>query len=127
MEKGGYLYATVPAYSILWSDEDISAGHFRRYTLNEIKETLESAGFKVEFASYIFRFLPIPIFFLRTLPYRLGLSKGKKESSLSRDHGGTSGLTEKLLNLLLQSELKSLASKRRMAFGGSCLIVAKRI
>ncbi len=36
MKKGGRLYATVPAYSFLWSEEDIFAGHFRRYALEDI-------------------------------------------------------------------------------------------
>ena len=46
------LYITVPAYSWLWSDEDSSAGHFRRYTIKSLTKKLVSAGFKIEFSSY---------------------------------------------------------------------------
>jgi len=128
VEKGGYLYATVPSYSLLWSEEDVSAGHFRRYSLDGISEVIESAGFQVEFSSYIFRFLPFPIFLLRALPYRLGLSKGKRENSnASRDHAVKGGITQKILNSFLQSEIESLTSRKPMIFGGSCLIVAKSL
>jgi SAM-dependent methyltransferase len=78
MKKGGRLYATVPSYSLLWSEEDVFAGHFRRYALEDISKVLECAGFQVEFSSYIFRFLPIPIFLFRTLPYKIGLSKAEE-------------------------------------------------
>ena len=128
MKKDGYLYATVPSYSFLWSDEDVSAGHFRRYTLSSIHQVLESAGFEIEFSSYIFRFLPIPLFLLRTLPYRLGLrSRERKANTASRDHIAKSGVTEKTLNALLQPEIETLNRKKSMLFGGSCLIVAKAL
>ncbi len=128
MAQDGYLYATVPSYSVLWSDEDISAGHYRRYTINSISEVLKSAGFKVEFSSYIFRFLPLPIFFLRSLPHRLGLSKRSESNDAAvRDHVSHDSLTTKILNSLLSSELENLKKNKSMSFGGSCLIVAKKL
>ena len=39
MKENGRLYATVPSYSFLWSEEDILAGHFRRYTLKGLSKT----------------------------------------------------------------------------------------
>ena len=51
MKKGGRLYVTVPSYSFLWSEEDVLAGHFRRYTLKDISSVLMSAGFELEFSS----------------------------------------------------------------------------
>jgi SAM-dependent methyltransferase len=68
MRPGGFLFITVPAYNILWSKEDVDAGHFRRYTLYELKKTLNKAGFKIEYATYIFSFLILPIFLFRTIP-----------------------------------------------------------
>ena len=35
---GGMLYLTVPAYQFLWSQEDMEGGHFRRYTLSNLKK-----------------------------------------------------------------------------------------
>ena len=127
MKKGGRLYATVPSYSFLWSEEDVLAGHFRRYALEDISQVLESAGFQLEFSSYIFRFLPVPIFLFRTLPYKIGLSKANRNAkSASRDHAAKGGTMVKILGLILHREIEHLDNKRAMRFGGSCLVVAKR-
>ncbi len=125
MKKSGRLYATVPSYSFLWSEEDVLAGHFRRYTLEDISNVVESAGFQVEFSSYIFRFLPIPIYLLRTLPYKMGLSKAERNAkSASRDHAEKSRTMSKILSSILHREIENLDNKRAMRFGGSCLVVA---
>jgi SAM-dependent methyltransferase len=127
MKKGGRLYATVPSYSFLWSEKDVLAGHFRRYNLEDISKVLESAGFQVEFSSYIFRFLPVPIFLFRTLPYKMGLSKAERNAkSASRDHAAKSGVMANILGSVLHREIENLDNKRAMRFGGSCLVVAKR-
>lgn len=126
MKTGGRLYATVPAYRTLWSSEDKLSGHFRRYTLTEITNRLESAGFEVEFSSYIFRFLPIPTFFLRALPYKVGIRKvERKVKTKRRDHAAGGGFIAKLFQLILQPEISNLDARAAMRFGGSCLIVAR--
>lgn len=126
IKDGGYLYVTVPSFSFLWSSEDVLAGHFRRYSLSQINRLLENAGFYVEFSSYIFRVLPIPIFLLRALPYKTGLSRNNiKIDDISRDHGVKGGVGAKFLNRIFQLEIKSLDRLRAMHFGSSCLVVAK--
>lgn len=125
MKKGGYLYATVPSYSFLWSSEDVIARHFRRYTLDDISKLIKSAGFEVIFSSYIFRFLPIPVFLLRALPYKMGLSKAeRKTKNTFRDHAVKGGLIAKILDSICQTEIERLNKKIAMRYGGSCLIVA---
>lgn len=122
----GYLYATVPAYQSLWSDEDVSAGHYRRYTMSSLQATLDAAGFDLLFASYIFRFLPVPIFMLRALPHRLGISRGQRmPDAASRDHRVKQGLASRLLQGMLDREVELLKRRQSMRFGGSCLVVAK--
>ena len=126
MKKKGCLYVTVPAYSFLWSAEDFLAGHFRRYALKDICKLLKTAGFQIEFSSYVFRFFPIPIFLLRALPYKIGFSKTKrKPENTSRDHAVKGGIIANILGSILQSEIESLNKKKAMRFGGSCLIVAR--
>lgn len=127
MKKGGRLYATVPSYSFLWSEEDIDAGHFRRYSLKDICKVLESAGFKLEFSTYIFRFLPVPIFLFRSLPFKLRLSgKEMNAENASRDHAANNGSASRILGSVLQREVRNLDRRIPMRFGGSCLLVAKR-
>ncbi len=38
LSDNGILFLTVPAYQFLFSDHDVSLGHFRRYRLNNIME-----------------------------------------------------------------------------------------
>jgi SAM-dependent methyltransferase len=48
MASGGILVATVPVDMTLWTQHDVDAGHFRRYTKAELFEKLERTGFVVE-------------------------------------------------------------------------------
>ena len=126
MKGEGRLYITVPAYSFLWSGEDVSAGHYRRYTRKSISKVIEHAGFEVEFSSCIFRFLPIPIALFRVLPYRMGLSLSKNNiQAAARDHAVQGGVIANVLAFVLNSEIENLKSNKAMSFGGSCLVVAK--
>lgn len=122
------LYLTVPAYTSLWSEDDVRAGHFRRYRLENISNLLRTAGYQIEFSSYIFRFLPAPIFLMRTLPFRLGLSRKKEvATATSRDHVvDPDSVPMRVLSSLLQSEIECLRQNKPMRFGGSCLLVAQK-
>ncbi len=116
----------MPAFSWLWSEEDVQAGHFRRYSLGEIRNAVESAGFELVFSTYFFRFLPVPILLVRTLPYKAGLSKGRETSrTVVRDHAVRGGLFARILNGALKPEVDNVRNKRPMRFGGSCLVVAE--
>lgn len=127
MVPGGRVYLTVPAYRWLWSNEDIVAGHFRRYSLAELRDVLERAGFAIDFATYIFSFLPVPILLRRALPYRLGRGSGRlSESALRSDHEVGNPLTRRILQVLMRRELSRIGEKRPLGLGGSCLIVGKK-
>ncbi|MBZ5581604.1 MAG: class I SAM-dependent methyltransferase [Acidobacteriia bacterium] len=65
---GGRLYLTVPAFSALWSQEDNDAGHYRRYTLRQLRNVLERAGLEAEYLTYFFACLPAPILLSRGAP-----------------------------------------------------------
>jgi SAM-dependent methyltransferase len=127
MTPGGRLYCTVPAYQFLWSDEDILAGHARRYNLPDIVELLRQCGFTPDFASYIFSFLPLPILLRRVIPYRLGLRSGAlSEQAVRSDHEISSSAARRVLQSLTGWELSRLAARRPLPGGGSCLVVARK-
>lgn len=128
-KPGGMLYATVPAYSFLWSGEDVIAGHFRRYTAKGIAAVLAKAGFSVEYDSYFFRALPLPIFLLRSLPFRLGISALVSDSSGAKEHHqkGRGGLAAHFLVKSLEGEREKIARGVRMGFGASCIIAARAV
>lgn len=125
LKEGGRLYATVPAYNALWSDEDVSAGHFRRYTRTEIVGQIERAGFRLEYSTYVFRPLPLPILLRRTLPYRLRPAHHRNGTrDAARDHTPAAGRSAAIMDWLLRQEVSNVDAGRRMNFGGSCLVVA---
>jgi SAM-dependent methyltransferase len=124
----GRLYLTVPAFSWLWSSEDVVAGHFRRYTLGSMSERLRQAGLKVEFASYIFSVLPLPVFLARTLPTALRLRRPSSSAPRTRrEHNAPAGLGTRIMNAIWNWELARLGRLRRIPLGGSCLVVARKL
>ena len=87
MVCGGRAYLTVPAFDWLWSREDKDAGHWRRYTVRSLTRVLEETGYAVEFGTYFFGLLPLPILLLRVLPYRLGFASKEPTLGTARsDH-----------------------------------------
>ena len=120
------LYLTVPAYQLLWSQEDVEGGHFRRYTLRNLKKKILHSGFDISYSSYIFSYLPLFVFLLRTLPYKLNLVKSPASDSIEQDHSSPSGFSGKTLTALMNGELTRIKKRRRIFFGGSCMVVAKK-
>ncbi len=110
MQSAGRLYLTVPAYQWLWSNEDVRAGHWRRYTIRSISSRLRQAGFTIEYASYLFSPLPLPILISRRF---------FKQISSTKQH-------RPKVNWL-GFEITLLRWGWRIPFGSSCVIVAKKI
>ena len=124
---GGIIYLTVPAFNMLWSEEDIDAGHFRRYTLGSIERQLSSIGFNVVYSNYFFFLLPIPIFLMRTLPTLLKINKQKStHQRAGDDHGVNGGLGASFLAYLLKIEFWLIKRGFNSKLGSSCFIIAKR-
>jgi SAM-dependent methyltransferase len=44
LRPGGYVFVTVPAHRVLWSFHDVYLGHFRRYSLADLRRVVESTG-----------------------------------------------------------------------------------
>ena len=59
LRPGGGLAITVPQHPWLWSSADENACHVRRYKVDELREKVLRAGFKVEFeTSFVSLLLP---------------------------------------------------------------------
>ncbi len=128
LKKEGMLYLTVPSYQLLWSKEDDSASHFRRYTIKRLQNIVAESGFQVIYATYFFRFLPLPIFWARTMPYRFGLSAFiRSEKKKANEHKVSHGFLSGLISKSLSAEINKIKKHEKMYFGGSCLLAAKRI
>ena len=124
---GGRAYITVPAFQQLWSYEDDHAGHWRRYTIRGLSELLRETGYQVEFATYVFGFLPLATLFIRVLPWKLGFApKRVSKARMLAEHKPGNPLVTHVLRVLTRRELARLASGKANALGGSCLVVARK-
>jgi len=122
LESGGRLYLTVPAFNILWSNSDKEVGHYRRYSLKELIYLLSKNGFKIEYASYIFWFLPIFIFlFRKVFTFKETLRKKKRNTEHVKNR-----YLRYLVLLALRIEVKLISIKKSVLIGSSCLIVATK-
>lgn len=120
----GRLYLTVPAHKALWSKEDDKARHFRRYSMNQLRRSLEQAGYTLEYSTYFFAFLPIPILLLRTLPSLLGLRNNTPENQNPSKEHTMPGPAQKIISAMLAREISSISNGKSIAFGSSILAVA---
>jgi SAM-dependent methyltransferase len=124
LKPEGKLYLSVPAYSLLWSKEDDFAGHHRRYSASGLSATLREAGFTVDFVTYMFSFLPLPIFFFRAIPSRIGLHKSSDLDTARKQHQRPQGWLGHLVEKPLFAEISLLRKGYRIPFGGSLLAAA---
>jgi SAM-dependent methyltransferase len=125
LQPGGRIFLTVPAFQALWSHEDELAGHYRRYTTRSLSESLQSAGFAIEYISYFFWFLPIPVFVCRTVPTYLGRRKNEVGGSLG-ELKTSSAFVDRILAFVQSFERRRIGSGKTLPFGGSCVAVARR-
>lgn len=127
LEPNGILYLTIPAHSFLWSNVDSYSGHFRRYSLKRICENLKNAGFKIEYNSYFFWWLIIPIFIFRVMPYII-FKKSNRKRLLKREENFhlIPFAIKKLICFFNQKELKKIQNLEKIFFGASIILVARK-
>lgn len=125
LQPNGMLIISVPAYKMLWSDEDDEAGHYRRYTVGSIKNLLVNNEFDVLYSSYFFSFLVMPLFLIRTIPSLFKIRK-KSKTKVQNEHTQNKGIIGKIMDSIWEWEIKRIANQKSIPFGTSCLIVAKK-
>lgn len=121
---GGRIYASVPAHAWLWSAEDDFAGHQRRYSETLLRETFQRAGLSVEYLTFIFALLPLPMLLLR----RVASLLGPFQAAENRVEGHLNLRSRALTSLLDQTarlEAHRVGRRRRIPFGASILAVAR--
>jgi hypothetical protein len=125
LKSKGKIFVTVPAFNFLWSNEDDYSGHFRRYTTKTLEQSLEKAGFKLLYNSYLFSPLPLPIFLMRTLPSKLNMHKNfSDKDKFVKEHNSSksSAILEKIWNW----ELNKIKRLSKIPFGSSVIAVAEK-
>lgn len=127
LRPDGRLYLTVPALRALWSREDDLVGHHHRYTRRAVASRLRAAGFAVDYATYVFSALPLPLFLMRTLPSRLGRRQTLDAAQTASELKPRLGLAVRAVTSVLDAEVALVRRGRRIPIGTSCLIAARSI
>jgi SAM-dependent methyltransferase len=122
LTKGGSLIITVPAHPFLFSQYDTSIGHYRRYTVSELRCSLAAAGLELVEARYLFSFLVPMAWLLRVLPEKLGLGSSANSRNSSRLQ---LRIAEKLSPVF--RALVALEKKLQVPFGLSIIALARPI
>jgi SAM-dependent methyltransferase len=124
LKPQGRLYLTVPAMPLLWSAADRQAGHFRRYRRSELVQKLEMAGFSILFSSSFFSLLPLPIFFMRTIPSLLRRSRSSAETTRSY-HRRRGGIAGSLMKKVFEIEVSRIRRRVTLPAGTSIIVAAQ--
>jgi SAM-dependent methyltransferase len=121
----GRLVLTVPAHEHLWSCFDESSHHCRRYSMAELRQKLETAGYAVEYATE-FMMVLYPLVWLRRLWLR-----GRDSASLSAAEIGRRELrvipvVNRCLRAILAIEAPLIRRRWRIPVGTSILVIATK-
>lgn len=125
LKKNGKIYLTVPALSFLWSKDDVFAGHFRRYSKRNIGRILKKIGFKIEYSTYFFSFLILPILLFRTLLYKF-IKRKKRLTDFRKELIIRSKLVVLIIEMLSKLELSLIQKGKKIPIGSSYLVVASK-
>jgi hypothetical protein len=123
--EGVKVFVAVPAYQFLWSDWDNYVDHYRRYNLTRLSQVLKDAGFKVEYSSYYFQILTLPIFLLRALPYRIGYHQKIIKENIQKDNDYRN-FFQRFIQAFLNNELKKIQLLKKLNYGASIILVATK-
>lgn len=117
---GGVALITVPAFPSLWTEHDVVAHHYRRYSARRLRDLiLNNSALSVKKLSYFNSFLFFPIFIFRFIRKTFNLGKGSSDFFLFPD------VFNKLFYLIFSFE-SYLLRYINLPIGVSLLCVVKK-
>ena len=123
---GGYVYITVPAFMIMWSQHDEINHHQRRYRMPELVQLLEKNGFEVTYRSYFNFWLFLPILFARLLSKLFAKAKGADTNTGSDFETFQNSPINTLFYRVFKSEKNLLRRNFSFPFGVSAMIIGRK-
>jgi SAM-dependent methyltransferase len=124
LRPGGQLLLTVPAHPSLWSYFDEAAHHCRRYSQEDLRSKLESAGFEVRFLTeFMASILPIVWTYrkLNTLRRKPGSTQ-----QLASDEFRLVPVVNGILTGMLYLEAQWVSRGHTLPAGTSLVVVARK-
>jgi len=121
VRQNGGILITVPQHAFLWSQTDEAACHVRRYSVSDLRTKVEQAGFEVlKTTSFVSLLLPLMMI------SRLGKRKPGKECDALAELR-ISGFANTAMEKVLDLERSLIKAGIRLPFGGSLLLVARKV
>ena len=131
LKKNGYLFITVPQYQWMWSEIDLIDRHKRRYTKHDISKKIADANLQIVYTN-CFAFTVFPIMVLSRL-FRLRKYKpnsGKSQPDDKKPEYPELDIPDYLnhfFRLLMRFDEWLIGKNVKLPFGGSIVLVAKKI
>lgn len=122
MNKNGILILNLPAYNFMRSNHDKAVGINKRYTIKEIKDNIQKAGFEIENITYRNTIL-FPISIVKRMTEGWLYIKDKNPKS---DLKPLPYFINKLLTHILFIENKLIRSGVNLPFGLSVYCIARK-
>lgn len=119
LAPGGRLLLSVPAYQWAWSDHDVRAGHYRRYTRARLERLVEDSGVRVLRSTYAFTAV-FPLFVAERILRRL---RRRSSAPVERPLPQVSPRAEAVLLRLCRVDHR-LLGRRDLPFGSSVFLAA---
>jgi SAM-dependent methyltransferase len=127
LDDGGVLLLTVPAHRRLWSYFDEVSGHCRRYEIAELRSKLEQTAYDVEYLTeYMAIVYPLMWLGRKLRSKKRKMQPGDASRNLLQEEVQTIPILNGILSSVLSWEAKWLAKRRRLPFGASLLVVARK-
>lgn len=121
LQPAGRMLLSVPAYRWAWSDHDVRAGHYTRYTRQRLVDQVRGAGLVVDRSTYAFTTV-FPLFVAERMARRLRARTGRHQQPGVPRVGRR---TDRILTALCRLDRRVLR-ERDLPFGSSVLLAAHR-
>ncbi len=123
-KPGGHVLLTVPAFQLLWGNQDVVSHHKRRYRLGQLQRSVEGVGLRIVTLSY-FNSLLFPIVAAVRVARRLRGESHDGEMPKSDFTMTKPGLVNDTLTHVFGAEGR-LLTRWRLPVGVSLLCLAER-
>jgi SAM-dependent methyltransferase len=119
----GTFIVSVPQHPMLWTDQDVHAGHFRRYSAGQLTAKLSQHGLAVVWSSSFMSILLPAIYLVRKLP----VGRGDEAAAESVEALNYPRRLSPVLRAICRVERALIAAGVRFPAGGSLLVVARKV
>jgi SAM-dependent methyltransferase len=125
---GGLFVASVPAFPFLWSEADVTAGHYRRYRRQTLRALMRRAGFRTIYLNHHFAAATPLLLLGRAVPWRLGVRRDPEVANQQYvKELGRAPLPARVLGDRVMDAERVWARHLPVPMGTSLVVAARRV